>query len=390
MPKAFRFLWKPFRKLYNIFNIFNIFFPIYYMTEKVNFEKMTSHEEDKWYREQDNIKYFKKGFIELIIEKKITNENITNYIIPYFGNDYTKLNKDIDRNMHILGQLNELIKKNELDISQDQIKLFIKFNIQRQIKLLDNIIINDNLIIDPPLISHITDNKQFNFIFVRHGVSCANVIPHEINEKDKVKYYDPELTKAGIERTIELHPKLLEKIKIFWKDEPYSINASSLMRTQETAYYMIAKETGRPINIIPHISEKSLGPTNIAFSKDIQLEMIGKKNPDIPRFLTSNSKDDRNHENFFSKSSWENFINWINSNVDFFEKGSDGIYRGIIFTHALFLYTAFNKVKPDNNDIYHVNINDSNFMNPSFEYFKLKPLTDEYKRCPNECRISYC
>jgi hypothetical protein len=98
------------------------------MTDKINFDKLSSHEEDKWYREQDNIKYFKKGFIELINEKKITNENITNFIVPYFGNDYKKLNHDIDRNMHILCQLKELIKKNELDASQDEIKPFIKFN----------------------------------------------------------------------------------------------------------------------------------------------------------------------------------------------------------------------------------------------------------------------
>ena len=102
------------------------------MTEKVNFDKMSSHEGDKYYREEDNIKYFKKGFIELIIEKKITNKNITNFIIPYLGNDYKKLNKDIDRNMHILGQLNELILKNELDENQNEIKSYIKINLQKK------------------------------------------------------------------------------------------------------------------------------------------------------------------------------------------------------------------------------------------------------------------
>ena len=162
------------------------------------------------------------------------------------------------------------------------------------------------------------------------------------------------------------------------------------MRAQETAYYMIAKATNKSINIMPHIAEKSLGATNTAFSKDIQLEMIGKRNPDIPKFLTTNSKDDRKHENFFTKSSWEMFIDWANNHLEFFEKGSDGIYRAVIFSHGLFLHTAFNKVKPENNDIYHTIIYDSNYMNPSFEYFKLKPLLDEYKNCPNECRISFC
>jgi broad specificity phosphatase PhoE len=360
------------------------------MTDKVNFDKMTSHEEDKWYREQDNIKYFKKGFIEFVIEKKITNENITNFIIPYFGNDYKKLNKDIDRNMHILGQLNELIKKNELDESQDKIKSFIKFNLQKQIKLLDDILTTENLMIDPPFLPHLTNGISFDLIFVRHGVSCANVISHEDKEQNKVKYYDPELTKAGISRTIELHPKLLDKINLFWKNEPYSINASSMMRAQETAYYMIAKETNKSINIMPHIAEKSLGATNTAFPKEKQLEMIGRRNPEIPKFLTTNSKDDRKHENFFSKSSCECFLDWANDHLEFFEKGSDGVYRAVIFSHGLFLYTAFNKVTPENNDIYHAIINNSNYMTPSFEYFKLKTLTDEYKKCPNECRISFC
>ena len=130
------------------------------MTDKVNFDKMSSHEEDKWYREQDTIKYFKKGFIEFVIEKKITNENITNFIVPYLGNDYKKLNINIDRNMHVLGQLNELILKNELDENQNEIKSYIKFNLQKQIKLLDNILTTENLMIDPPFIPHLTDNKE--------------------------------------------------------------------------------------------------------------------------------------------------------------------------------------------------------------------------------------
>ena len=343
--------------------------------------KLTILEEDKYWRESDIIKYYDKQFIELVLINKITNQNISEYIIPYFGNDYKKLNKEIDRNMSLLSSINNLINEGK-DING--IKSFVKSNLQKQIKLLDNILSTEKFIIDPdfkPII-----NNKFDFIFVRHGISCANVISNEI--KKSIKYFDPELTKIGIERTIELHDILLDKIKYFWKDEPYSIGSSYLIRAQETAFHMIAKQTGKAINILPYIAEKSLGPANLALPKDEQDEIL-KRNSGIIEAL-KRGQDGRHDQTIFTKSNYEMFLNWANNNLKFFEKGSDNIYRAVIFSHGVLLETAFDRIKPENNDIFHVSINESNYVKSKYQYFRVKPITDEYSKCPNDCRISYC
>jgi hypothetical protein len=346
-------------------------------------DKLSVKEKELYFREQNIIQYYDKEFITLVKEKDITNENISEFLFPYLGNDYKKLNKDIDRNVILLEKVSNLINNEKMNI--DLIKIFIKSNLQNQIKLLDAIINDDNLIIDPPVIPHITHNKQFDIIFIRHGLSCTNVIPKD----KKVKYFDPELTRVGIERSIELHSKLMDKINILWKDQPYAIGASILMRAQETAYYMIAQQTQKPINIIPHVAEKNLSASNIVLSKIKQQEFLMKRNPEIMK-LISMGKDGREHQNIFTKSNYELFLNWANQNTDFFEQGSDGVYRSIIFSHGVFLEVIFNGIIPENNDIFHAVINESNYDRPQFEYFKLKPISDEKKTCPNDCRISYC
>jgi broad specificity phosphatase PhoE len=346
-------------------------------------DKLSVKERELYFREQNIIQYYDKEFITLVKEKDITNENINEFLFPYLGNDYKKLNKDIDRNVILLEKINNLINNEKMNI--DLIKKFIKSNLQKQIKLLDAIINDDNLIIDLPFVPHITHNKQFDIIFVRHGVSCTNVIPKD----KKVKYFDPELTRVGIERSIELHSKLMEKINIFWKDQPYAIGASILMRAQETAYYMIAQQTQKPINVIPHIAEKNLSASNIVLSKVKQQEFLMKRNPEIMKSI-SMGKDGRESQNLFTKSNYELFLDWANQNTDFFEQGSDGVYRSVIFSHGVFLEVIFNGIVPENNDIFHAIINESNYDRPQFEYFKLKPFTDEKDRCPNDCRITFC
>ena len=41
----------------------------------------------------------------------------------------------------------------------------------------------------------------------------------------------------------------MKKIQEYFKEQPYSIIASSLIRTQETAYFSLAQQTNKPINV---------------------------------------------------------------------------------------------------------------------------------------------
>jgi hypothetical protein len=170
-------------------------------------------------------------------------------------------------------------------------------------------------------------NNIFNLIFVRHGYRDKNLI-------------DPSLSKNGIKRYRNLSDKLIKKIKELWKDEPYVIASSNMIRTQETAYYMLSEKNGKSINIFPHIGEKGIGIDNIGFGKEKQFKIISKQNSKIIEFLNK-GVDERGKQNILNKSCWNTFIEWSVKNLDLFECGSDGVYRAVIFTHSDFLRSVF-------------------------------------------------
>jgi broad specificity phosphatase PhoE len=227
----------------------------------------------------------------------------------------------------------------------------------------------------------------FDLIFVRHGYSCAN------KSRDKLRgshwlYPDPELTNDGIKRSELVGTELMKKIKALWSDKDYSICSSQMIRTQETAYYMLAKYTGKKINISPHIAEAGLTSDNFALPLEKQREVIKGRNPDI---LKSLGKDAREKQTNSGKSNWDLFIPWAINHLDFFNKGSDGIYRAVIFTHAHFLKNSFkSKEKINNNDAVHTVINTLVSYKPE-NYDKWKLNTEKTAdSCPDGCRRSMC
>jgi broad specificity phosphatase PhoE len=337
---------------------------------------MSNKDQEAW-REENLELLVRENIPKMIKRNELTKENIHKYIVPYLGNDYSKLNKDIDRNLYLLQNINNI----------QFIHDFIKSNLIKQVNILQRLINNDQYILDPrDFIPKI--NEQFNILFVRHGIACHNVIPHDNKILDEVSYYDPELTNKGIERSIELFPILYKKIELYYNSQPYSIIASSLLRTQETAYFMLAKHVNKPINVAPHIAERSQVFTNFSLSKNEQVEILRKIDPEIINFL-NRGKDDRELENVTTKSYPEMFYDWANSHLDFFEKGSDGIYRAVVYTHGGYIDTTF-KIGVDNNDIVYTSINSKNYKKPNFEYFRVKQIMPEDKTCPTGCRITHC
>ena len=204
-------------------------------------------------------------------------------------------------------------------------------------------------------------NNIFNFIFIRHGYR---------NEY----FIDPGLSTNGIKRSTNLSDKLIKKIKELWKDEPYVIGSSNMIRTQETAFYMLAEKIGKPINIFPHVGEKGIGIDNIGFTKEKQREIISQNNLKIIEFLDK-GVDERDRQNILNKSCWNTFIEWSVKNLDLFECGSDGVYRAVIFTHSDFLRSVFKLPKDqrgDYNSVYNTmfEISDYNkFLD--FNYYEL-------------------
>jgi len=234
---------------------------------------------------------------------------------------------------------------------------------------------------------------KYNIIFVRHGVSCANVLNTGLVNRHII-YSDPELTNDGIIRSRKLSDNLIEKINELWGTNPYTIGSSNMIRAQETAYYMLAEKTGKKINIFPHLSEKGITLDNIGYSKTKQIEILNKRNPKIIEFL-SNNIDKRDQQNIFNKSDWKSFIDWANNNTGYFEHGLDGEYRIVIFTHSDFLRSIFklpkNK-KVQNNGVVHTVFNSGDDINNlNFSYFNFEEIDIQLTHtCPDNCRMTSC
>lgn len=194
---------------------------------------------------------------------------------------------------------------------------------------------------------------QYDLFLIRHAESCGNIWKPKSTIQQHT-YKDPELTEAGIQTSIRLRPGLLDRVRKQWGNNKYTIGSSQMIRTQETAYYMIAN--GAPIHIIPHVGEAGVTADNYSLPKDKQREIIGRRNPKILDSLDSGI-DSREKQTYFGKSNWSEFMKWANNNLDKFGKGDDQVYRAVIFTHSHFLENSFKLGHSKNNSGIHITIN---------------------------------
>jgi len=164
-------------------------------------------------------------------------------------------------------------------------------------------------------------------------------------------YRDPELTPYGIRRSIDKGRQLQAIVDELFPNGAYSIAASSMIRAQQTAYYMIAKDVEKPIHILPHIGETGIAPTNTPLSAEKQRTLLNS------RIVGSFGTDARGDTSYAQRANWDAFLQWIDSRgndlAPFFtpviEKGETK-YRAVIVTHSNFLKKIFG-MKLNNNDI---------------------------------------
>ena len=93
----------------------------------------TKKDQEMWRDENIDI-LFKENLPRMIQRNEITKENMQNFIVPYIGNDFSKLSKDIDRNIYLLKNILTFITVEKYDISF--IRDFVKTNLILQVNLL--------------------------------------------------------------------------------------------------------------------------------------------------------------------------------------------------------------------------------------------------------------
>jgi len=219
---------------------------------------------------------------------------------------------------------------------------------------------------------------RYEFILIRHAQSCANIWKGK-SKLRQVTYRDPEITEAGVQTSLRLSGILQKKINMLWKNEPYSVCSSQMIRSQETAYYM----TKQPINVVPHVAEDGITLDNFALTKEKQRTIIGRRNPKILENLDKGI-DSREKQTLTKKSSWSAFLKWADNNPGSFSIGSDGVYRAVIFTHSHFLVVSLGlKTKVKNNNGYFVTVGGGAITNSN-----RLDIGETIGNGPDKCRIS--
>lgn len=227
-----------------------------------------------------------------------------------------------------------------------------------------------------------------DLIFVRHGISCANLI-QRAQYGFHLLYRDPELAKTGIDVSKAVSADFIKNVNKRWLKEPYTIGASRMIRAQQTAYHMIASTLNIPINIFAHVGEAGLSLDNYSVSVADQIKFYKTSEPGLIDLLLL-GKDGREPQNLWDKANFDKFLEWASANPEYFALGSDGRYRAIIFTHSHFLLNAFNMhTVINNNDAIHTIIDTKKPLRRRFEYWIMNRVSPDFS-CPDGCRKSTC
>jgi len=198
-------------------------------------------------------------------------------------------------------------------------------------------------------------------LFVRHGYSCANAWK---KRRGLYGFYsDPELTEEGIRLCRERKRDLMRAIETYFPENSYAIGTSCLMRTQETAYYMLMEgNDALKYSIFRHVAEEGVGANNSPMDPEPQKDALEKR---IPTIRDRIRRDFRGQTDLRHKSNWSMFLEWIVDMAQYdrdvlFHKTetADGtVYRAVLFTHGNFMRHNLDVKTVNNNDIVFARIN---------------------------------
>jgi bisphosphoglycerate-dependent phosphoglycerate mutase len=199
-------------------------------------------------------------------------------------------------------------------------------------------------------------------ILIRHGYACSNAtksIAKSISKNGELPqrlYQDPELTSDGIALCKARRAETIIEIDKYFPMHSYKIGTSSLIRTQQTAYYSLLEGVEEKYSIFPHIAEEGYWSTNIPLEREAQRAFLG---PDIIGHV---SEDHRGSADESNNSNYIKFIMWIHTlgaKADtLFHITPEGVYRAVIVTHGKIIRHMLKlENKVNNNELFYAKIN---------------------------------
>jgi len=188
---------------------------------------------------------------------------------------------------------------------------------------------------------------MYNVVFVRHGISCANlrkeVNPHSFPWKDHYKLPDPSLTPNGIAVAIKRGKALREKLNTDFPGQAPIVCASTLMRAQLTAYLMMYPKI---VHVIPYISEVGFRqtPDNTPYSYKEQEEILKGVGITRKTNINKNYTTIKPNSDYFSTFLGGMIDNLYASQVDKSQAGKKYVKPlFVIFTHGHFIEKLLKK-----------------------------------------------
>lgn len=222
-----------------------------------------------------------------------------------------------------------------------------------------------------------------NFIFIRHGESCQNLIFKKIHDKKLRKeyfkeYYDPTLSEMGLEDSIKMGKLLKKYLKDNFDIKSYDFVISSpLIRAIETAYFM----TLQKVNVYPYLREISKMHHN-------------EDKTDMYHPL----KSIKEQEEYFKKIGINNEVNFLDKKsrrkpgdiekfLDFFIKNNNSSkpLNVIIFCHSKIM-KYFTGESYKNNTGFILKMENGIFN----KFISLKSWENNYKRTTFKCSLNRC
>lgn len=197
--------------------------------------------------------------------------------------------------------------------------------------------------------------KRINFIFVRHGYSCLNMLYDVYRKKFKNysiktrdfrrllnQYSDPPLTVEGAEVSKLLGPKLISILNKTYGDMDV-VGCSSMLRALETCIYMTSK---RPVKVFPYLKEISIDSDHSEKMRSISEHIQFLEKEGVNESIDHSHVADERLRN--APGNINTFMNWFINNVSLPEKQTVNV---LVFAHANIIYKEFGTYLQNNSGL---------------------------------------
>ena len=237
---------------------------------------------------------------------------------------------------------------------------------------------------------------ELNVVFVRHGLSCANVM-QRLNvhfRPTSLLYSDPELSNEGRLRCENLQSDFKKLIDKLFPHNNYILGSSTLLRAQETAYRM-TKTLSKPIAIMPFVAEKGMAKDVTPKPRNEQIKSIEKHiDPKMidrfPSYIDFHGyvdlKKDKSDPVLFMK--WLQYL-WVTA-----KQQNIVIPKNfIIFTHSRTMASieqSWDIIHNNGAMLSKIYLNDLKIVSKRLHYSIEEKVNLKLNICPSSCLINPC